>query len=161
LQVGGFTLKGLSMHPITVALADSDPIKLAAYQKLLNDDREFSVVARASTARGAAIKVKQLNPRILLININILSSENIVNVVNQFKQDASTIVVALTDDVNAENLQLDILSGGARGLLSRDLAKTNLPKALHALNQGEAWVTRILLGKFMDRVVAQELSSTH
>jgi DNA-binding NarL/FixJ family response regulator len=55
------------MYPITVALADSDPAKLAAYQKLLNDDGEFAVVARASTARGMVSKVNQLNPRILLI----------------------------------------------------------------------------------------------
>jgi DNA-binding NarL/FixJ family response regulator len=149
------------MPPITVALADSDPTKLAAYQKLLDDDGEFAVVARASTVSGAATKVKQLNPRILLINMNIFANENIAEVVSQFKQDASTIVVALTDDVNAENLQLDILSGGARGLLSHDLSKTNLPKALHALDQGEAWVTRVLLGKFMDRVIAQELDSRH
>jgi DNA-binding NarL/FixJ family response regulator len=154
-------LKDFSMLPITVALADRDPAKLVAYQKLLDDAGEFAVVARASTARGMATKVKQLNPRILLININILSNNNIVDMVSQFKQDASTIVVALTDDVNAENLQLDILSGGARGLLSRDLSKTNLSKALHALDQGEAWVTRVLLGKFMDRVIAQELGSAH
>jgi DNA-binding NarL/FixJ family response regulator len=82
-------------------------------------------------------------------------------VFSQLPHDDSTIVVALIDDVNAENLQLDILSGGARGLLPRDLSKTNLPKALHAVDQGEAWVTRVMLGKFMDRVVAQELSAKH
>ncbi len=149
------------MHPITVALADGDPAKLAAYQKLLDDDGEFTVVSRASTVRGAASKLKQLNPRILLININILSSKNVADVVHQFNRDASTIVVAVTDEVNAEHLQLDLLGGGARGLLSQDFAKTHLTKALHALDQGEAWVTRALLGKFMDRVVERELATEH
>jgi DNA-binding NarL/FixJ family response regulator len=149
------------MHPITVALADSDPTKLAAYQKLLDGDGEFSVVARASTARGAMSKVNRLHPRILLININILSDDKIENVLNQLPHDDSTIVVALTDDVNAEHLQLDLLGNGARGLLSREVAQNNLSKALHAVDQGEAWVTRVMLGKFMDRVIAQELSSKH
>jgi DNA-binding NarL/FixJ family response regulator len=149
------------MHPITVALADSDPTKLAAYQRLLDDDGEFSVVARASTARGAVSNVNRLHPRILLININILSSNKTVDVLAQLPHDDSTIVVALTDDANAEHLQLDLLGNGARGLLSREVAQNNLPKALHAVDQGEAWVTRVLLGKFMDRVIAQELDSKH
>jgi DNA-binding NarL/FixJ family response regulator len=149
------------MHPITVALAESDPTKLAAYQRLLDDDGEFSVVARASTARGAVSNVNRLHPRILLININILSSNKTVDVLAQLPHDDSTIVVALTDDANAEHLQLDLLGNGARGLLSREVAQNNLPKALHAVDQGEAWVTRVLLGKFMDRVMAQELDSKH
>jgi DNA-binding NarL/FixJ family response regulator len=149
------------MHPITVALADSDPTKLAAYQKLLDDDGEFSVVARASTARGAMSKVNRLHPRILLININILSNNKTIDVLAQLPHDDSTIVVALTDDVNAEHLQLDLLGSGARGLLSHEVAQNNLSKALHAVDQGEAWVTRVMLGKFMDRVIAQELDSKH
>jgi DNA-binding NarL/FixJ family response regulator len=156
-----FHAKEFFMHPITVALADSDPAKLAAYQKLLADDGEFTVVARASTARGMVSKANQLHPRILLININILSDDRVANTLNKLPHDTSTIVVALTDDINAEQLQLDLLGCGALGLLPSDTSKINLSKALHALDQGEAWVTRVLLGKFMDRVISQELSAKH
>jgi DNA-binding NarL/FixJ family response regulator len=57
-----------------------------------------------------------------------------------------------TGPIDEETLLL-ALAMGARGYLEQATIGRHLAKAVHSINQGEAWVPRRILGKMMERTL--------
>ena len=64
-----------------------------------------------------------------------------------------TKVILLTTRTTEARI-LDTLSRGAWGYLEQEMLRTFLPKAVRAVDAGEVWVPRKMVGRILDRLAS-------
>ena len=162
------------MQPITVAVVEIDqdqhlPIERFIRQdetnvELLTDTQsnydnnvERRLVSRKSitSVDNAIARIKRLNPRVLLVNANKSIDEYCDLLLALRCQCPSTqAILIINETVVEENYLLRVLASGARGFIPNNSDSLNFSKIVQAINQGEAWVSRKMIGKIMHQIVS-------
>jgi DNA-binding NarL/FixJ family response regulator len=161
---------------VTVAIADTDPGRRAKLEQFLQEGSDIKVLrnvlpdrsdmpaALATGRRGGyqadatAIddiveKISRLSPRILFMHLDP-SADGYLDLLEVLHRECpETFVVLLTDKSTKEEQIIQALAIGARGCLSHEAEPFYFQKAARAVNSGEIWVTRAMLGKIMDMVL--------
>ena len=65
-----------------------------------------------------------------------------------------TQAILIINEAVEENYLLETLACGARGFITDNLDSLNFSKVIDAINRGEAWVSRKLVGKIMHQIVS-------
>ena len=136
---------------ITVLIADPDKKSRAACVRALHGVRGVRVVGEAATGLEAVSATAKLKPRVVLLDLE-LSSEfgaSLISVVR--RKSARTRVILLVGRASEERI-LEALSHGAVGCVTKKDTERFLPEALEAVSSGEAWMSRKLIPKIMDRL---------
>ncbi|HEY3174112.1 MAG TPA: response regulator [Thermoanaerobaculia bacterium] len=136
---------------INVLIADSDKASRAACLRALHSMRGVRVVGEAATGLEAVSATAKLKPRVVLLDLE-LSSEfgaSLIAVVR--RKSARTRVILLVGRASEERI-LEALSHGAVGCVTKKNISRFLPEALEAVSSGEAWMSRKLIPKIMDRL---------
>ena len=162
------------MQPITVAVVEIDqdqhiPIERFRRQDeadvaLLTDTQsnydnkvERRLVSRnnITPVDNAIARIKRLNPRVLLINANKSIDEYCDLLLALRHQCPSTQAILIINETEVEeNYLLKALVSGACGFISSNLDSLNFSKIVRAIDQGEAWVSRKMIGKIMHQIVS-------
>lgn len=142
------------MLPITVAIADFDPIGYKVCERLLRSEGDIWVVAQAVTREEAMATAKAFQPRILLCNFGLAASAGFDLLQAIHCQCRTTRVVLLTHGGEEEGRVMQALDRGAWGYLGRDDLRWQLCEALHRVDEGEIWVPRQMLGQLLERAAA-------
>jgi DNA-binding NarL/FixJ family response regulator len=118
--------------------------------------RERRQTLRNSEAaiENAVARIKRLRPQILLINANQAIDEycDLLFVLRYECPDTQAILII--NEAVEENYLLETLACGARGFVTDNLDSLNFSKVIDAINRGEAWVSRKLVGKIMHQIVS-------
>jgi DNA-binding NarL/FixJ family response regulator len=136
---------------INVLIADPDRKSRAACLRALYGVRGVRVVGEAATGLEAVSATAKLKPRVVLLDLE-LSSEfgaSLISVVR--RKSARTRVILLVGRASEERI-LEALSHGAVGCVTKKDTERFLPEALEAVSSGEAWMSRKLIPKIMDRL---------
>jgi len=136
---------------ISVLIADPDKKSRAACVRALHGVRGVHVVGEAGTGLEAVSATAKLKPRVVLLDLE-LSSEfgaSLISVVR--RKSARTRVILLVGRASEERI-LEALSHGAVGCVTKKDTERFLPEALEAVSSGEAWMSRKLIPKIMDRL---------
>ena len=166
------------MQPVTVAVADADSDRRARYEHSLRDElgvvlltnvassNDSTLVSRRAKSRAhisatenEVARVKRLKPRVLLVDSNLCSGEDMTMLVSLRRECHETLVVLLVADESSisEEMIIQAMGAGARGYLSRETAQRNLSRVAQVVERGEIWVPRKMLCKIMDRVLRHEV----
>lgn len=159
------------MQPIAVAIADPDRGRQTKFEHSLQAEQGIRVLTNVASNEGdmasnrrlkprtsissieeAVARVRRLNPRVLLANLNQCLDADCAMLVSLRRECPETLVVLLADETVREDQVMQALASGARGCLSGESAPPYLSKVVHAVDRGEAWVPRRMLGKIMDEV---------
>lgn len=138
------------MRPITVLLACQERTRLATCRRLLHGQKGIRVVGVARNGPDA-IATARLHPRVLLLDLSLLRGNGIALLPILRRKSPRTRVILLTGRV-AEARVLEGLAHGARGYLDQKMLRTFLPKAVRAVDAGEAWVPRKMVARIVDRL---------
>ncbi len=160
------------MQPITVAIVDVNLEKRAQLEQFLQrDEKSIKVLVdiksnhkrvgerRIKSRKHLALiddvvaRVNRLKPRVLLANTHQLSGVCYELLIALRRNCPDTLVVLLVEKSVEENQALKALANGARGFLDCSSDFLNFSKAIFAVDQGEAWVPRKILGKAMDKIL--------
>lgn len=160
------------MQPITVAIADADRERQTKFEHSLQSEQGIRVLTNVASSKNdmasnrrhkprtsisviedAVARVRRLNPRVLLANLNQCMDADCAMLVSLRRECPETLVVLLADEAVREDQIIQALASGARGCLSGESALSSLSKAVHVVDRGEAWVPRRMLGKIMDEVL--------
>ncbi len=161
------------MRPVTVAIADSDCKRRAEYENSLrselgsalltsvgneasNDalfvDRRRKLRSGDRAGENEVFRIGRLKPRVLLINLNLDADEDCAMLVSMRRACPDALVLLLADDSAQEDRILQAMEIGIRGYLNQKTVKSQIMKAIHVVDRGEAWVPRKMLDKIMQRV---------
>ncbi len=166
------------MQTVTVAVADADSDRRTKYEHSLRDEPGIAlltnvvssndpmVVSRRAKSRAhipaaenEVARAKRLKPRVLLVDSDLCSGENLSMLASLRQECHETLVVLLVaeDSSISEELIIQAMGAGARGYLSRETAQRNLSRVAQVVDCGDIWVPRKMLGKILDRVLHHEV----
>jgi DNA-binding NarL/FixJ family response regulator len=137
------------MSSITVLIADDQQKNRTTCLDLLRDEKKIHVVGEARNGLEALTGVAKLRPHILLLNFNLLKRKRIPFLQTLRLRSPKTKVILLTRRAHEATI-LKALSYGVRGYLRESLLTTFLPRMVHAVNSGEAWVPHKMIPKIID-----------
>jgi DNA-binding NarL/FixJ family response regulator len=137
--------------PITVVIAERKRAARAAWLELLAPERGIRVVGEATSGLEAIACTGRLRPRIVLLDLNLARAEGGPLIPALRQKSPNTKIILLGDQVS-EARTLEALSFGARGYLDQSVVGTFLARAVRVVDAGEAWVSRKMVAKIMDRL---------
>jgi DNA-binding NarL/FixJ family response regulator len=137
------------MPPISVVIADRGKAARTTCRSLLEAERGIRVVGEAASGLDAATCAEQLQPSILLLDLELFNAGNTSLLPVIRRRSPRTRILLLTHRA-PEARTLEALSLGALGYLEKGALRTHLPKAVRAVDAGEAWVPRQVVTKIMD-----------
>ena len=137
---------------IRLLLVDDHPLVREGIRSCLHPHKQLEIVGEAADGREALAKAKELNPDIVLMDIN-LPRTNGLEATRLLRREApQTRVLILTVHNNKEYV-LQIVRAGARGYVLKDTSPGELVQAIEQVNRGEAFfsadVARFVLNDYV------------
>ncbi len=140
------------MGAIRVMIADDHVMFREAIAHLLEAQGDIEVVGEASNGPETLLGVGELRPDVLLLDLAMPEMDGLEVLREIRKNNLDAKVLVLTGYFD-EGLLFQALQEGAVGYLLKQGKSIDLLKAIRAVNDGEAWVERKMVGKFIYDVV--------
>jgi two-component system response regulator NreC len=142
------------MRKITVILAEDHTIVRKGIRSLLDNEADIEVIGEAENGREAIEKVEQLSPDIILMD----STMPILNGLEATRQIGKRFpevkVLVLTMHTNEEYI-FQFLQVGASGYLVKQSAPNELVAAIHAVFQGDYYLSPSISKTVIEEYVRQ------
>jgi DNA-binding NarL/FixJ family response regulator len=131
---------------ITIVIADDHAILREGLRGLLEEYEDLVVVGEATTGDETIEKVRQLKPRVLLLDL-IMPGKGGVEVLEALAaQELPTRTIVLTG-VDDDDLLTRSIKSGAMGYLLKDAASSQLVDAIRKVADGGCWLPPDLTDK--------------
>jgi len=128
----------MSDKRVRVLLADDHELVRAGVRKVLENSPGIEVVGEASRGDETLTKLAELDPDVLLLDLNMPGGDGF-EVLRRARDEAGgTRIVVLSLHVQAEYVSRAVRDG-ADGYLSKDLAVQDLPDAIASVMVGKPW----------------------
>ncbi len=141
------------MEAIKVVIADDHPIVCKGIRELLNEAAGIKVVGEAPTGKDALRMVQELNPDILILDIQ-MPDINGVEVINRIVDNSLPVKVLGLSSFDDRQYISQLLTMGASGYLIKDEMPEYIVEAVRGVARGEkGWVSRkvaAILGNMLD-----------
>jgi DNA-binding NarL/FixJ family response regulator len=123
---------------VRVLLADDHELVRAGVRKVLENSPGFEVVGEASRGDETLAKLAELEPDVLLLDLNMPGGDGFEVLRRARDMAGATRIVVLSLHVQAEYVSRAVREG-ADGYLSKDLAAQELPDAIDSVMAGRPW----------------------
>jgi len=150
----------VSAAPISVLLADDQPLARAGLRTLLESSEEIRVVAEASDGVEAVERTRATRPDVVLMDIRMPGVDGLEatrRIVADERLTGVRVVVLTTFDL--DEYVYEALRAGASGFLAKDVEPAELRHAVRVVARGDALlspgVTRRLIAEFAARPARQ------
>jgi len=137
---------------IRLLLVDDHPLVREGIRSCLHPHKQLEIVGEAADGREALIKAKELNPDIVLMDIN-LPRTNGLEATHLLRQEAPQTKVLILTVHNNKEYVLQSVQAGARGYVLKDTSPEELVQAIEQVNRGEAFfspeIARFVLNDYV------------
>ncbi|MGB7685810.1 MAG: response regulator transcription factor [Solirubrobacterales bacterium] len=125
--------------PITIVLADDHAVVRGALKALLEGQVDFEVVGEAADIRSAKAAVADLQPGVLILDVNMPDGLAVDAVADLRREAPGTEIVLLTVE-RAPTLARRAIEAGARAYLVKDAAHLELVDAVRRASEGREYL---------------------
>lgn len=125
-------------HPVTVLLADDDPIVREVVRARLSGANEFQVIGEAEDGRAALDQIEKLRPDVLLLDLLMPNLPGIEALQELSSKRSQGHTIVFSSAAGPQQI-VQALQLGARGILSKNRIG-DLEAALRAVIAGKYWV---------------------
>jgi NarL family two-component system response regulator LiaR len=151
------------MDNITILLADDHSLFREGLRSLLQDQADIEIVGEAEDGLEAIRMASQLEPAIILMDINMPVIDGVEATHTILRQHSEISIIILTMYPQDEYV-FEALKAGAKAYLLKDTRSRKLLEVIRAVHQGQAVIdpemTARLLNEFRRLSSAQEKQST-
>jgi DNA-binding NarL/FixJ family response regulator len=123
---------------IRIAIVDDHAIVRAGLRMVLEADGGFAVVGEADTASGGIALVRQEQPDVLLVDIN-LPDDSGLRVAEAVRRDHAAVRVLILSVHDDQEIVRESVRIGAHGYLRKDTTPADLRAAIRAVHDGDAY----------------------
>lgn len=138
------------MNPIRVMLVDDHALVRAAVRQALST-KDIEVVGEASTAAEAMLLAPDLQPDVLLLDLNLPGTSGLVLLRELAPRLPHTKIVMLTISDDRRDL-LDAVRNGAAGYLTKDLTPDALQRAVRGIRSGDLAMSRAMAAEVIQHL---------
>jgi DNA-binding NarL/FixJ family response regulator len=143
---------------IRIVVIDDHPLFREGVVNTLRADARFDVIAEGTTALDALQMASEHLPDLLLLDINIPGGG--LNILPRMTADCPVTKVIMLTASEEEDAVLSALKAGARGYILKGVAARELIRTLHAVYDGEAYVTPTLAASLLSEMTG-DATATH
>lgn len=138
---------------IRIAFVDDHPVLLSGVAAIFEDDGEFEVVATGKSADDAVSISATHRPDVFVIDLN-MPGDAFAAMAEISRALPKTKIVAFTAAVEIDTA-VKTLRSGASGYVLKGSSADELRDGIHAVMQGETFVTHGLAGKVLTALATQ------
>src|SRR5574337_813814 len=139
------------MDRITVLIADDHTLCREGIGTLLAQEEDIRVVGEAADAIQVVRQTEVLQPDILLLGVEMPTASEI-EVLSHIREKSPKTKVLMVSGAPETQFIVEALELGARGCLSKSLARKDFVKTIRATHHGEIWVERRILTQVLERL---------
>lgn len=135
------------MPPTRVLIVDDHPVVRTGIRNLLEKAADIQVVAEASSGEEALDMIKELDPDVLLLDMEMpgISGNQVAEELQ--KEEARVKILALSAHDDKQYIQ-ELLANGASGYLIKEEVPEAIVEAVRGVARGErGWVSRQVAAK--------------
>jgi DNA-binding NarL/FixJ family response regulator len=136
---------------IRVMVADDHPVVREGLTTMLARESDIEVLGEAQNGREAIEKARELQPDIVLMDLRMPEVDGIEAIRRIKAENPKVKFIILTTYDNDEYIFKGI-EAGARAYLLKDAPRSELFKAIKAVNRGESLIEPAIAGKVLDRL---------
>lgn len=140
---------------IKLVLADDHRIILEGLEQLFKREKDFEVVATATTGEDALAAVRKHKPQILVLDIQMPKGNGLWVLKNVHTEKLPTRVVLLTATLDEDEV-LEAMQSGVSGLVLKEAAAVNLVETVRRVQRGERALEPTLVSRALDRLSQRE-----
>lgn len=140
---------------IKVVAADPHPLSLLGLAQLLKSEPDIDLVACCTTAAQTMQEVAQLEPDLLVIDIN-LPDRNGLELINELKNSTLDIKIVVLTSAMDENQTIDALRFGVKGVVLKDMPSHLLLQCLQKVAAGGLWMEKESIGQAFEKMLHRE-----
>ena len=138
------------MDEITIILADDHPIVRKGLREVIEDDRRLKVVAEAGNGREAVESVEKLQPRVVVLDINmpVMNGFEAAREIKSKNLLAGIVFLTMHRDEEIFNEALDL---GAKGFVLKDSAIEDIIECVKEVAADRYYASHSLTTFLMNR----------
>ena len=126
------------MMDITVCIVDDTKDIRSALEQIVTMSEGYQLLGSCSTAEEALIKIPDLKPNVVLMDINLGEGESGIDVVKHLKADYPDILFMMCTVYEDDEKIFEALTAGANGYILKKTAPHKLLEAIRELQEGGA-----------------------
>ena len=135
-------------QPVRVLIADDHPIVRDGMRRLLEVERDFTVVAEADNGVDTVALTLKHKPDLLILDVRMPGRSGIDVLQDLKNAKLTTHVIILTASIEDREI-FQAMQLGARGIVLKDSPPDLILKSLRKVHEGEIWlenraITRVL-----------------
>jgi DNA-binding NarL/FixJ family response regulator len=139
---------------IRILLADDHPVVREGLVAILSTQPDFEVVGEAGNGRSAIQLVQDLNPDVILLDLEMPEMDGVETLTRLREDNAETRVIVFTAFDTDERI-LTAVQAGAQGYLLKGAPRQELFNAIRVVHAGGSLLQPIVASKLL-RQVSQE-----
>lgn len=145
----------IDMSKIRVMIADDHSLIREGLQQLLEFDGSIEIVGEASNGVECLEKLKECNPDVLLLDIN-MPEKNGIEVLEQMKADNLENKVLILTVHNEMDYLIKAVEVGVDGYILKDSESAELKKAIMAVKDGENYIQPSLIPLLNSQLMSRD-----
>ena len=143
------------MNPqIRILLADDHAVLRAGLRLLIDNQSIMTVVGEAGNGNDAVAKVRELQPDIVLLDLNMPELDGLSTIPIICKESPQTRILILTMYDDVSYLQAT-LKAGAAGYILKKAVDSELMMAIQTVMRGETYVHSAMTEKLLQKIESQ------
>jgi DNA-binding NarL/FixJ family response regulator len=146
-------------EPITVVIADDQPLVCAGFRAILEGQPDLCVVAEAHDGRQAVEVVRSHNPDVALLDIRMPELDGI-EVTRAIVASGSRTRVLVVTTFDLDEYVLAALQAGASGFLLKDAPRDQLVAGVRTVAAGESLLAPSITRRLIERHVRAGLGGS-
>ncbi len=139
---------------IKVILADDHQLFREGLANLLADFPEIEVIAQAVNGKDAIDKARQLNPDVVIMDINMPDLDGVEATAQLLKEKPDIKVIGLSMHIDKQYIK-GMLEAGSSGYLFKNCSYDELIKAIQTVHRGKKYlsekITEILIQEYLTK----------
>lgn len=136
---------------ITVLICDDAPIVRMGLRMVVASEPDMTVIAEATNGEEAVTAAQQINPDVILLDIQMPGVDGIEAARRILTGETKTRVLVLTTYDHDDNVYA-ALRAGASGFLVKDAPPERLLEAIRAIAAGEAMLSPSVTRRLLDSI---------
>ena len=144
-------IPSLIIDPIRIFILDNQTLVRAALRVLIESQPGMEVIAEAGSLDEAAETLSNLNPDIILLEINF-PDELYLDIIPSLLQVNEQMRLILVTEINDPKLIQHAIEEGVMGVVFKNQPPETLIKAIEKVNSGEVWLERSMIANVLSRL---------
>lgn len=138
----------------TILLADDHALLRSGLRLLVEGQPNLKVVGEAGTGREAVTKARELQPHVILLDLNMPDMDGLAALpaIRQAAPNSRILILTMHDDVSY--LQ-EALRMGASGYTLKKMVDSDLITAIHTIMRGDTYIHSAMTEKLLQKIDQQ------